>query len=91
MIYGYFTQANQDVPEYDPGLNVNCPICNQLLSAPMKTISVMLEGDSRSFFYRTHKPCYENLSEEEVTKLDSLVVDVRAMQNAICPTRRAPD
>ena len=83
MKYGYFSQANQEVPEYDPGLNINCPICEKLLSMPMKTISVMLEYDNRSFFYRTHKMCYEDLSEEEITKLDSLIVDARAMQNLI--------
>lgn len=83
MKYGYFTKANQEVPEYDPGLNINCPVCEKLLSAPMSTISVMLEGDSRSFFYRTHKSCYEKLSEEEATLLDSTIVDVRAMQKLL--------
>lgn len=83
MQYGYFLNASQEVPEYDPGLNVNCPICEALLSSPMKTISVLLVGDDRSFFYRTHKACYENLTEDEQTKLDSLVVDVRYMQKAL--------
>lgn len=83
MQFGYFTNANQEVPEYDPGLNVDCPICEKLLAAPMKTISVLLEGDDRSFFYRTHKTCYESLTEDEQTKLDSLVVDARYLSKLL--------
>lgn len=83
MKYGYFLNADQDVPEFDPGLNVSCPVCERLLSPPLKTISVLLEGDDRSFFYRTHKACYENLTGDEKTKLDSVIVDVRFMKKSL--------
>lgn len=32
-IYGYFTDARQAEPEFDPGLCVTCPICGQVLDA----------------------------------------------------------
>lgn len=85
--FGYFDDVDQEYPAYDPGLSINCPICERLLSAPMKTISVMLEGDSRSYFYRTHKACYESLSEEEATALDSQIVDVRGTQGLVSEAR----
>lgn len=75
MNYGYFTNATDETPAYDPGLNVPCPICHTLLSMPVKSISLMAVGDSRSYFYRTHKQCYENLSEQEVSDLDGLIID----------------
>lgn len=83
MTYGYFDDPTQLKPTYDPELEVDCPICNQPLNYPtrqVKTISLMAEGDSRSYFYRTHKTCYENLSPQEVTNLDSIIIDFVALR-----------
>jgi hypothetical protein len=77
MKYGYYDKPG-DEPAYDPGLEVECPICWKKLSRPIKSISLMLMDDDRSYFYRVHKLCYERLSEEEVTKLDSVLVDAVA-------------
>ncbi len=74
-IYGYFTSPDQSEPAYEPGLEVDCPICHERLSHPMKTVSLMLEGDNRSYFYRVHKSCFENLSDVEVGNLDGLILD----------------
>ncbi len=75
MLYGYFDQPFQETPAYDPGLEVACPICGCRLSRPMKTISLLAEGDTRSYFYRVHQPCYEKLSPEQISDLDGLILD----------------
>jgi hypothetical protein len=76
MVYGYFESPLSDVPDYDPGLDVDCPVCYQRLSRPIKTISVMADGDRKSYFYRTHKACYESLTPENETELDSFIIDM---------------
>lgn len=77
-IYGYFDSPDNETPAYDPALDVECPVCAEKLSLPVKTISLMLVGDNRSYFYRTHKTCYERLSSEEQTQLDSILIDAIA-------------
>lgn len=76
--YGHFTDAAQTRPSYDPGLDIECPVCGKRLSPPLKTISLMLPGDERSYFYRTHKGCYDGLSEEGRTRVDGLLIDAIA-------------
>lgn len=77
-IYGYFSTASQDDPEYDPGFDVHCPICGRRLSFPVNTISLMAENDSRSYFYRVHQGCYARLTDEQITALDSQIIDAIA-------------
>ena len=65
-IYGYFTDGNQTTPVFDPGLIAACPICgNTLNPVDVRTISLMVPGDSRSYFYRVHRSCHEPLTEAE--------------------------
>jgi hypothetical protein len=73
-IYGYFDDYGT-VPTFDPGLDVNCPVCHKKLSDPMKTINLMLPGDKRSYFYRVHKPCWDNLTPEQQGDVDGLLLD----------------
>jgi hypothetical protein len=88
-IYGYFDSPDQTVPVYDPGLDVPCPVCMWPVGGhtpdhPIMTISVMVESDdrfprdARSYFYRIHKSCYEAISEEQRSMLDSVIVDAVA-------------
>lgn len=82
-IYGYFTSGEQTEPEYDPGLEVDCPVCHKQLSRPMVAPSLMLVDDNRSYFYRVHKACYEMLTHEQVSELDGLIIDaVAATKNS---------
>jgi len=75
-IYGYFSSADQVVPDYDPGLGAACPVCGKTLSpTDVRTISLMVPQDSRSYFYRVHRSCHEPLSESEQTKVDGLLID----------------
>ena len=81
IVFGYFDDPSQTEPTFDPGLNVDCLVCHTRLSPPMKTISVMLDEptlggrDNRSYFYRVHKDCYEALTPQQETNLDSVIID----------------
>jgi hypothetical protein len=77
-IYGYFNDLS-GTPAYDPGLGVDCPVCHTPLCLPLVTISLMLPGDTRSYFYRAHKGCYSRLSADAQTELDSVLIDALAM------------
>lgn len=75
-IFGYFDSPAQESPAFDPGLAMPCPFCLlSLHSGPRKTISLMAEGDPRSYFYRAHKFCYENASPQEVCAIESSLID----------------
>ena len=56
-VFGYFDNAEQIIPAFDPGLNVLCPVCMLVLSPPIVTVDLFKPGDSRSYFYRVHKEC----------------------------------
>ena len=71
-IFGYYTGRSQIVPTHDPGLEVNCPFCGKKLAAPMQIISFLVPGDSRSYFYRFHKACYD---EDKACDIESILVD----------------
>lgn len=71
---GYYISSEQTEPEYDPGLDVNCPMCGESLqSAPIRTVS-MMEDRSRSVFYRFHQHCGDALDENGLRYYDSLVL-----------------
>lgn len=72
-IYGYFTESNQIKPAYDPGLEVDCPFCNQSLSEPIVSTSVMPMEGGICYFYRAHKECLKNASPGKIGEIDSVV------------------
>lgn len=74
-IFGWFNDTDC-VPTHDPGLEVNCVICGKPLSLPVKTISLMVVGDMGSYFYRTHKECYEQLDEKEISAIEGSLIDI---------------
>lgn len=82
-IYGYFASPDQTAPTFDPGLSVRCPVCAVQLSGAIATISLMLDGDRRSYFYRTHVACYEQATANEIEAIESALID------AIASTRNA--
>lgn len=84
MMVGYFDSAEQEEPTFDPGMDVPCPVCHKILRGqPVVTPSLLLwdydstKGD-RSYFYRVHKACYQGLSEQAITALDSIIIDAAA-------------
>jgi len=58
---GFFDNAEQSDPTYDPPHNAPCVVCGEPVCHPMKTISLMWQdgADNKSYFYRSHKACYE--------------------------------
>lgn len=73
-LFGYF-EGQSDTPAYDPGTSVPCMYCQNTLSAPIKTISLMVPGQNRSYFYRMHKGCYEGMAPEEVSNYEGALID----------------
>lgn len=80
---GWFSSPEQLEPEFDPGLfKVECPYCHNNLVRPVTTISLMIEGDSRSYFYRAHARCYWNAEQTHRDAVDHSIVDaVTASKN----------
>lgn len=76
-IYGYYTNAAETSPTYDPGIaEVPCPICNKDLDAEnVRTISLMVPDDNRSYFYRVHRTCHEPLDQQQRSAVDGLLID----------------
>jgi hypothetical protein len=74
-IFGWFDDWKQTIPAHDPGLNGNCLICGKKLSRPLKTISLLKDGDSKSYFYRCHEACYDNTGSEDVAFIESSLID----------------
>ena len=69
---GYFDSPDGP-PTYDPPRDATCPVCLKAVVAPMVTHSLILPGDTRSYFYRTHKSCAE-----DVFDVESAIIDARA-------------
>lgn len=76
MIVGYFSSPEQAQPAHDPGLAVPCPVCRLPLHRPLKTISLMLGGDTRSYFFRTHQACWDNAPAERREAIEGGLVDL---------------
>lgn len=74
-IFGYFENASDTQPVHDPGLDTICPFCAKPLQRPLKTISLMGVNDGKSYFYRAHKLCYENSSEDEISQIEGSLID----------------
>jgi len=73
-MFGWFDDVSSN-PAHNPGLEAPCVVCAKKLSRPMKTISLMIDGDSKSYFYRTHKACWDGISEREQWLIESSVID----------------
>jgi hypothetical protein len=67
---GFYDDACQERPRFDPGLKVSCPICDKPLSDPLRTISLLPQSSTRSYFYRVHRSCHEPLSPADIQALD---------------------
>ena len=73
--FGYF-DSHSDTPTYDPMQDAPCLICLKSWTLnDVKTLSLMRVGDERSYFYRVHKTCYENLSEHDRDTYDWSLID----------------
>lgn len=88
MIFGYFDAPEQTEPTRDPGLEVECPFCNRKLQRPVMTISLALDGDTRSYFYRVHKGCYEQADINTIETVESGLIDAIALESGYSQENR---
>lgn len=79
-IFGYFDDAGQTAPVYDPGLAALCPFCLAGLEMPVVTTSLFLPGDDRSFFYRAHRNCEGGATAEQIGQVEGALIESRAEQ-----------
>lgn len=76
--YGWFDDATQTTPSYDPPHNAPCPFCGKAVHAEdVRTTSLMYQGQyaARSYFYRTHRTCSEA---HKSTRMDDFIFDMIA-------------
>lgn len=77
--YGWFDDAEQEVPSYDPPHDGPCLFCGRLLAVnDVRTHSIMVVSGyaNRSYFYRTHRTCAE--TDPSHTAMDGVVFDMIA-------------
>lgn len=79
-IFGYYDNPTQTEPAYDPGVEGTlCPYCLiELNHLDIRSYSLMVPGDSKSFFYRVHRSCDELVTEDERQIIESSLIDMRA-------------
>jgi len=75
MIYGWFDDADQTAPTYDPPRDAPCLFCGHAIeSGDVRTHSLMHAGPvyaKRSYFYRTHRTCAE--ADQTETEMDDVI------------------
>lgn len=76
-IYGWYDDADQTAPAYDPPHNAACLICGAALRPDdVRTLSMMAlssDGAERSYFYRVHRTCHVPLDDAQRTAIDDVV------------------
>jgi hypothetical protein len=77
-IYGWFDNAGQQTPTYDPPYDALCPYCDKPLHAEdVRTHNMMMQhGAVQSFFYRTHRTCDDAAGKEGGLDIDSKIWDM---------------
>lgn len=74
-LFGYYDGLG-NTPAYDPGIDVPCIYCRRPLDFPLRTISFMVPGQDRSYFYRLHTACEEEMKVKgEAGHYEGLIVD----------------
>jgi hypothetical protein len=75
--YGWFDDARQQAPSYDPPHDAPCPFCGLPLSADdVRTHSLIHQGEyaARSYFYRTHRTCAQQ--DKTRTAMDGFILSM---------------
>lgn len=74
-IYGWFDDAGQASPTYDPPHDSDCPYCGlPITSGDVRTHSIMWQDNAeRSYFYRTHRTCDQR---SRSNNMDALIFDM---------------
>ena len=81
-LWGWFDDATQKVPTYDPPYDAPCPYCFAPLTPDdVRTVCIMHQAPSyakRSYFYRVHRTCHTLVSLEENNAMDGRIFDAIA-------------
>lgn len=79
---GYFTSPEQVSPVHDPPFPCACPVCGEpMTSADVRTVSIRLASPPESgapllsLFYRLHRTCAEEISNDDLGALDNQAFD----------------
>lgn len=78
-IYGWFDDADQTAPTYEPPRDAPCLFCgNSVHPDDVRTHGLLHQSEyaARSYFYRTHRTCAEK--DPTHTAMDGLVIDMIA-------------
>ena len=79
LIFGWFDDAGQTTPSYDPPYDAPCLFCGIPIDpADVRTHSLIHPGEyaARSYFYRTHRSCADR--DGAATAMDGFVLDMIA-------------
>ena len=79
LFYGWFDDADQVEPSYEPPRDAPCPFCGRPVTADdVRTHSLAYVGQyaARSYFYRTHRTCAERDATQSAA--DGFVLDMIA-------------
>lgn len=66
-LFGFYDKAGTMIA-YEPGHYCPCLYCRKPLCAPVKTISLMVPGNNRSYFYRLHLNCFAEMEDAGETE-----------------------
>lgn len=79
IFYGWFENAQDTTPAYDPPHNAPCPFCGKPITPDdVQTPSLMFATKGyaqRSYFYRQHKTCAEK-HDPSHTSMDDFILDM---------------
>jgi hypothetical protein len=78
-IFGYFDEPGQTKPKYSPSTDLPCPVCSETLGdGPRKSVSFLVPGDYRCFFYRMHDACADDT--EAQSRIEGEFIDLRVKE-----------
>ena len=75
--YGWYDDASQPHPTFEPPRDAPCPFCGAKIRADdVRTHSLMYAGQyaARSYFYRTHRTCAE--TDTSGVGMDGFILDM---------------
>lgn len=80
--FGYFEDPTQLLPTYEPGLTVPCVVCQfPMTMENVVNTSLILPGDTRSYFYRLHRSCRVQENAEAIARIEGELIDSRIAAN----------
>jgi hypothetical protein len=79
IFYGYFENAQETEPAYEPPRDAPCPFCGKPVSSDDVRTHNLIHGDrtyaQRGYFYRTHRTCAEKFGS---LSMDGFILDMIA-------------